>query len=336
MSSKKLDIKQENIIKKARSLKEVLHISKAGLSMIKDGEFICVKDNSKTLSKIHPSKLKSIIINTTITVKSDVFFVASEYKIPVTFINKDLQSISLYQSKQTSKTLLSQVKVDEKKSLEISKHILIAKCKNQRNYIKRMDKYHKKYKQNITNMAKNIIKIKKAKNIKELLAYEGGVALWYFDVMVQRFGEYGFVKRHKKGAKDVINMSLNYLYAILYHKIHKLMIDNALSPYVGLFHANNDKNPSLVYDFIEEFRVYVVDMVVFSYFARSPLVNDKDMLSDKLKEKLSKAFAKRLLDKFVYKGKKTSIDEIMSRQTKELKRAILTNGKYRGFCPRLG
>lgn len=279
-----MKISEKNTINKEKSLKEVLHINKANLILCKDGDFISVKDITNTLTKIYPSKLKSIIINKTITIKSDVLFVANLYKIPIIFINKNLESISLYKSESSSKTLLAQVKLSDEKRLEISKQILLAKCKNQINYIKRLNKYHKKYKESINNMAKNAIKIKKAKNTKELLAYEGMVALMYFDVMVSRFSDYGFTKRHKKGAKDVINMSLNYLYAILYHRLQKLMIDNNLSPYLGLFNANDDNKPSLVFDFIEEFRVYVVDIVVFGLFSHNPKINDKNTLSDELKE----------------------------------------------------
>lgn len=113
------------------------------------------------------------------------------------------------------------------------------------------------------------------------------------------------------------------------------MIDNALSPYVGIFHTNNDKNPSLVYDFIEEFRVWVVDMVVFRWFSHNPSVKDSDKLSDELKAKLSKMFSERLQDKFIYEDKKLSIDEIMQKQVKKLKLAIVKNTDYKGFCPKI-
>lgn len=314
---------------------QVLHISKAGLNLVKDGEFISVKDSKSTISKIHPNKLKAIIINTTISLKSDVLFLANDYKIPVTFINQKQESISLYKSESSSKTLISQAKLSDETRLNLAKQIILTKCKNQRNYIKRINKYHKTYKTNIANISANLNKIKSAKSIQELLAYEGGVALWYFDVMVDRFSKYNFTKRHKKGAKDVINMSLNYLYSILYSKIQKLMIDNALSPYVGIFHTNNDKNPSLVYDFIEEYRVWVVDMVVFGLFSHNPCIKDSGNLSDELKAKLSKMFSERLQDKFIYEDKKLSIEEIMQKQVKKLKLAIVKNIDYKGFCPKI-
>lgn len=316
-----------------KTSKQVLHINKANLSLVKDNEFISIKDNKETISKIHPSKLKSIIINTTITIKSDVLFLAALYKIQITFINQALDSISLYKNQSSSKTLLLQAKLSDEFKLELSKQIILAKCKNQCNFIKRMDKYHKTYKNNISNMKEYISKIKQAKNTQELLTIEGKVALWYFDVFTKRFNDYGFIKRHKKGAKDIINMSLNYLYAILYNKIQKLMIDININPYLGLFHSNNDKNTSLVYDFIEEFRVYVVDMIVFAWFSHRP--NASNELNSELKAKLGKMFAKRLLDTLYYEGKNLSIDEIIQKQLKKLKIAITTNTKYKGFCPNI-
>ncbi|MBZ7995638.1 CRISPR-associated endonuclease Cas1, partial [Campylobacter canadensis] len=320
---------------KQKSLKEVLHISKAGLSLSKEQEFFCVKNSKETVSKIHANKLKSIIINVNITLNSEVLFLAKKYKIAVLFVNKELESINIYTSSTSSKTFLAQAKLSDEKRLSLAKSIIIAKCKNQLNYIKRMNKYHKKYDENILKMMKIIIKLKKAKNNQEILAYEGGVALWYYECLCDRFNKYNFKKRYKKGAKDVVNMSLNYLYGILYNKILKLIIDNGLSPYVGLLHANNDKNISFVFDVIEEYRTYVVDFVVFGWFSYNPNVNDKDELSKELKEKLCKRFNARLLDKLSYKNQKISIENIITLQIQALKKAILNDDKYKGFCPRL-
>lgn len=259
---------------------------------------------------------------------------ASRYKISVLFTNQELESISLYSSSKSSKTFVAQAKLDDAKKLEISKSIILAKCKNQINYIKRMNKYHKKYDENIKQMMKFIKKLQNAENNQEILAYEGGVARFYYDCLVDRFESYGFRQRYKKGASDVVNMSLNYLYAILYNKILRFVIDSGLSPYIGLLHSNNDKNISLVFDAIEEFRVFAVDYVVFGWLSFAPCVNDKDELSKELKEKLSQKFAKRMLDKVVYKNQKTSIENIIKSQIKALKIAILDDKKYKGFCPR--
>lgn len=317
-----------------KALKEVLHISKAGLSISKDNDFFCIKDSKKTISKIHANTIKSIIINVNIVLESQILFLANKYKISILFTNKEFENISIYSNSKSSKTFVAQARLDELKKLEISKSIILAKCKNQINYIKRMNKYHKKYNDNIHQMSKFINKLKDAKNNQEILAYEGGVARCYYDCLVDRFKGYGFNQRYKKGASDVINMSLNYLYAILYNKVLKFVIDSGLSPYIGFLHKNNDKNISFVFDIIEEFRVFVVDYIIFGWFSHNPNINDKNELSKELKEKLSQKFTKRMLDKLTYKNKKTDIENIIKLQIKSIKLAILNNENYIGFCPR--
>ncbi len=56
------------------------------------------------------------------------------------------------------------------------------------------------------------------------------------------------------GAGDVVNTSLNYLYAILYSKAYYRLLVSGLDPYGGIFHVDKSGRRSLVYDFTEPFK----------------------------------------------------------------------------------
>ena len=47
---------------------------------------------------------------------------------------------------------------------------------------------------------------------------------------------------------------LNYSYGVLYGRVERLLILAGLDPFIGFFHCDSYKKPSLVYDLIEPFR----------------------------------------------------------------------------------
>jgi CRISP-associated protein Cas1 len=80
---------------------------------------------------------------------------------------------------------------------------------------------------------------------------------------------YEWTSRQHRGAKDSVNSLLNYGYGILYTRIEQALVLAGLDPYAGFLHADRPGKPSLVLDFIEEFRQAVVDRVVFGLVTRN-------------------------------------------------------------------
>lgn len=79
---------------------------------------------------------------------------------------------------------------------------------------------------------------------------------------------YGWTERQHRGASDPVNSLLNYGYGILYSRIEQALVLAGLDPYAGFLHADRPGKPSLVLDFIEEFRQIAVDRVIFGLTAR--------------------------------------------------------------------
>ena len=59
-------------------------------------------------------------------------------------------------------------------------------------------------------------------------------------------------------------MLLNYGYGILYSQVWSALALAGLEPFAGFLHVDRPGKPSLVLDFIEEFRQTAVDRVVFA------------------------------------------------------------------------
>jgi len=83
---------------------------------------------------------------------------------------------------------------------------------------------------------------------------------------------YQFAGRSFRPAKDPFNAFLNYAYGILYSRVEKTLTIAGLDPFVGFMHRDDYNTKSLVFDFIEPYRI-IAEEVVFKLFSAKK-VND--------------------------------------------------------------
>lgn len=108
-----------------------------------------------------------------------------------------------------------------------------------------------------------------------LRGYEGAASKKYFQCISENLPpQYRFEGRSQHPAFDMFNSLLNYAYGILYGKCESALIRAGIDPYVGILHRDEYNRPVLVYDFIEQFRVWAdytvihlcMQQVIFSDF----------------------------------------------------------------------
>jgi CRISP-associated protein Cas1 len=100
-----------------------------------------------------------------------------------------------------------------------------------------------------------------------LRGLEGTAGRLYFETLSYVLPkEYQFNGRSSRPAHDAFNAFLNYAYGILYSKVEKTLMLAGLDPYVGFLHRDDYNQLSMVYDFIEPYRIYA-DEVVFRLFS---------------------------------------------------------------------
>ncbi len=99
-------------------------------------------------------------------------------------------------------------------------------------------------------------------------ALEGAAGRYYFNTLSALLPEeYQFEGRSTRPADDAFNAFLNYGYAILYAKVERALLLAGLHPHIGFMHADGYQRINLVFDFIEQFRVWI-DKTVFKLFTR--------------------------------------------------------------------
>lgn len=96
-----------------------------------------------------------------------------------------------------------------------------------------------------------------------LRGLEGTAGRLYFQTLSELLpAAYRFAGRSFRPAADAFNALLNYAYGMLYGRVEKALIIAGLDPYVGFLHRDDYNQKSMVYDFIEPYRIHA-DHVVF-------------------------------------------------------------------------
>jgi CRISPR-associated protein Cas1 len=102
-----------------------------------------------------------------------------------------------------------------------------------------------------------------------IMGIEGAAGKEYFGclskIMPQKFQ---FEGRSRRPSKDAFNAALNYGYGMLYGLVEKACILAGLDPYLGFLHTDNYNKKSLVFDFIEPFRIWIDEPVVYLFTGR--------------------------------------------------------------------
>jgi len=323
----------------------VLHISEPGLYIGVAKNTITLKQKGKVVLQMPKTQCERIIIAAKgVSLSSNVVELCSSLGIAIDFIGSSYRIETPYASLYGNNHSYAKMTLMQLKLLEMPQQMLFAKAfvkgksKNQLNYLKNLDRHHKLLEEEIEAMEYRIkTTIKKARTPNELMGYEGQIAHLYWQALAKVLeNRTDFEGRVTQGAKDVVNASLNYGYAILYGRVHHHAVRAGLSLNVSFLHAMDANKPTLVYDLIEEFRAFVVDRTIVSMINNNePLKLDKE---NRLERKTRQLIAKNVLEKIgaFTRHKKASkkIDTIIAEQAYLLARAVRGVAKYKPFIGR--
>lgn len=326
---------------KTFSQSSIIHITTPFYFLaLSQGKFV-LKDKGVIKHKFPINQITQIIINAQISLSSAVIKECAKRKISINFIDEktNLSYATLFTANSAiSKTAASQISLlKTKRPLRIAQQFIIGKLKNQINYLKYLDKYHKNLSSQIRAI-QEILKsrIQNATSVNELLGFEGSAATAYWQAIAQAIDyKFSFGGRVTQGATDVVNSALNYGYAILYSKILKSIAAAGLSPHVSYLHALDEQKPTLAFDLIEEFRAFIVDRAVISMINKNePFEIKGGLLSAATRQNIAKNVNEKLFAHTEYRGEELKAQDIIDKQAYALKRAVTQNEKYKPFIGR--
>jgi CRISPR-associated protein Cas1 len=249
------------------------------------GTFITQKDgcfrlkNEDKVFDISPQKVESIVISNQAMLTSQAIIQALESNIDIIFLDSYGDPIGrVWFSKMGSTALIRRRQLEaagDDTGTMLVLDMIKRKLDNQFRFLKRLmharpgktDRFEEALR--IINDAKKSIE-KKDRPIEEirnqLLGLEGTAGRAFFQCLAGIMPEkYRFSGRSRRPAKDPFNAVLNYCYGILYSRVEKALILSGLDPFVGFMHTDNYNKKSLVFDFIEPFRVFAEQTTVYLF-----------------------------------------------------------------------
>ena len=167
-----------------------------------------------------------------------------------------------------------------------------------------------------------------------LLALEGRAGHAYWDgagALLE--GHVAFGGREHRGATDEVNSALNYGYGILYSQVWGAILNAGLEPFAGFLHVDRPGKPSLVLDFVEEFRQPVVDRAVIAGFTKGGAIRVQGgMLDEASKKAVANAVIERLDSEATFRGKRYRLRSIIQIQARALATFLRREGLYQTYA----
>lgn len=251
---------------------------------VKDDMFeIKIPGNGSEPTKQHIAahKISSIVMSTSGALSTDAVMLALKNNIDIIFTKPDGHPMGrIWHSKLGSTTKIRKAQLEAslgKQAVIFTKAWITEKMTNQLEFIKDLKKHRPQMAvylndkiERIENLIISVDKLETEK-IEEIAdtirGLEGTAGRLYFETINYVLPEqYQFNGRSMRPAKDSFNAFLNYGFGVLYSRIEKSLMLAGLDPYVGFLHRDDYNQKSMVYDFIEPYRI-MVETTVFRLFS---------------------------------------------------------------------
>lgn len=315
------------------------------------GTFVTQKDECFRLKQkekifdISPLKVESIVISNQAMLSTQAIVLALEHNIDIIFLDKFGDPLGrVWFSKMGSTALIRRKQLEAAEmphGLELVFQMIRQKMENQAHFLKklmharpgkesRFDSAITTIEQSLSSLTFSAEDIEGVRN--RIMGLEGTAGRAYFQCISNILPEkYQFSGRSRRPAKDPFNAVLNYCYGILYSLVEKACILSGLDPYVGFLHTDNYNKKSLVFDFIEPFRIYGEQTVVYLFTGKKikdEYYDSKDnavSLNQKGKPVVIEAMNKHLDETVRYRRKNVKRRHILQHEAHGLANILLAD-----------
>lgn len=274
-------------------------------------------------------KIEKIIILVSSSISSDAVQLALEHDIDIVFMNtygRPVGRIFPSTPKGTGDLRRAQLQFSRSAGeVSLARSLVIGKAENQIRFLEHLQHNYQKDLESFLTPAKDALQ--KLRNTPErtkeqLFGTEGFIAERYFSAY-RELGD--FPGRNPRG-RDKWNSCLNYGYGILYNEMERACQLTGLDPNMGIHHSERYGKPSLVLDLVEEFRVGVVDSVLFPLLIETVFLRKKNFKSDgdgfvlsaTGKQRVLEAIYTRLHEKVFWNGRQQDLKTVFVGQTRAL------------------
>ena len=230
---------------------------------IQNSNLLMTRDN-KTENKVRLHSILAIYIIGDLTLTTRFIDQAQKNNISIFFLKRNMGHYGNIASGAEANYLLRQrqYELSEKEELELAKHLVKNKIKNQARLLKT---------QKSQEFKELLMAIENVKSEKGLLGLEGNFAKTFFK---EYFAEINWRRRAPRTREDIPNLLLDIGYTILFNFIESILRLYGFDIYKGVYHKLFFARKSLVTDLQEPFRCLVDKALLKGY--RLGVVNEDD------------------------------------------------------------
>lgn len=252
---------------KENTYKKPLYITEPNVFIGVNSDAIEIRKANGIINSIPLHRISEIIVITRASLSTAMLERALRNDIPVTIqmgsgynmttIKPD--SKEYYNLSSIHSRLYSELKEDD--ILSIATLIVTSKL---RSYMELFNKRYEKKNTDVSSyLEKTIERLKNARNLNELRAYEALAAKRSFRELNNFIKNQSFIFTvRKRKETDRINSLLNFGYYLLFSKINATVRAIGLNPYLGFLHEPANRYESLVADLQELFRARIDNFII--------------------------------------------------------------------------
>jgi len=226
-------------------------------------------------------KITSFVVSKGAAISTDAIALALKHNIDIVVVEHDGHPMGrFWHSKLGSTTKIRKCQLTvslNAEGLNWIKSWIGQKLENQGDYLQDLIKHRSGMAEYLTEKQNKIVEFRskilnlEGENItavaESIRGLEGSAGRQYFEALGAAIHkDFPFSGRSFRPAKDPFNAMLNYAYGILYSRTERSLMLAGLDPYVGFLHRDDYNMKSLVYDFIEPYRIYA-ERCVFTLFS---------------------------------------------------------------------
>src|SRR4030066_1268968 len=309
----------------------------------KEGNFLVKTDDQ--VFEVSAKKVQTIMITTSAFLSTDAVKLAMDNNIDVIFLDEFGDPFGrVWHSKLGSTTLIRrrQLEIAETEDgLKLAISWVRNKFDNQIELLKRLRTTRTQKSAEITAYIEKLENCRGSlDNISgtiddrrgTIMGIEGSAGRMYFECLSFLMPDrYRFDGRSRNPAKDEFNALLNYSYGVLYSKVEKACIIAGLDPYVGIIHTDHYNKKSLVFDLIENFRIWADETIIKIFAGRDVKQEHFDKLENGFtlnkdgKAVLIESLSKFLDESIRYSGRNIKREDVIQFECHRIANSLIKN-----------
>lgn len=217
----------------------------------------------KTLTKFPFQKILALFVIGHISITTPLIDKCKRYGVALVVVKPNLRPIFVWANSAEANCLLRKRQFEyPKENLDIAKHLIYNKILNQKANLLKTRKRDDTTLNAISYCEAAINSIDDISDYDQLLGLEGRVSKSYFGAYFQTLNWQG---RHPRIKGDVVNLTLDIGYTILFNYIECFLRMFGFDLYVGVYHRLWFKRKSLVCDLMEPFRCVIDHSILLAF-----------------------------------------------------------------------